>query len=143
MLAAMRTSFLGPSALLFCACGGAPAGPAPSEPSGTAGTATEAPAPGAPTEAPGTPGTSYTGGSGTAPFEIHEWALLDVLADGTAELAAGPGHPPPTLSVRKPVVYVHLADGVDEASFSLEARMASGSILEHWLLGVFENNRIS
>lgn len=71
-------------------------------------------------------------GTGEGAFALHEWALLDVPLSGATELAAGPGHPVPTMSVRKPVVYVHLADGVDETSFAIEARMASGSIVEHW-----------
>lgn len=121
MLAAMRSTVL--LATLLTACGGA----AETGSTTTAATGTTALAETTTTEtAPATP-LGATGG-----FEVHEWALLDVLDGGTTELAGGPGHPPPMTSVRKPVLYVHLPDGTDELAFALDARMTSGSILEHW-----------
>ncbi|MBX3251274.1 MAG: hypothetical protein KF901_29115 [Myxococcales bacterium] len=72
-------------------------------------------------------------------FSVHEWGLIDVGARG-AELAARavPGRPPPrreTIATpAKPVLYVHLAEGVDELRIDLGVRIPGGAILEHWPL---------
>jgi hypothetical protein len=70
----------------------------------------------------------------TAGYTVHEWGLLDIDSTGHAELAAGPGHPR-MVSARKPVLYVHLDEGVPNLSFSLDVHVAGGTLLEHWPLG--------
>lgn len=43
---------------------------------------------------------------------------------------------PPPVSVRKPVVYVHLAEGTTQLRFDLEVHLpGGGSVLEHWPQG--------
>lgn len=118
---------------LLAACGGTSATEGGSEPAGPAG----GEASGVSSETPVTEPAATTGGT-----EVHEWALVDVLEGGTTEVGSGPGHPAPGMAVRKPVVYVHLADGVDELSFSLDARMTSGSILEHWPAGALDGAHV-
>jgi hypothetical protein len=80
-----------------------------------------------------------------ARYEIHEWGVLDVPVAGAAELAAGPGRPLGTVggggtiptitirpaSARKPVLYVHLLDGLDHLDVSILVRMG-GRVMEHW-----------
>lgn len=66
----------------------------------------------------------------TAPYSVHEWGLVDVLEDGTTEIAAGPGAPPPSMAVRKPVLYFHLAPGTSPLTIDVRARIVGGSILE-------------
>lgn len=68
--------------------------------------------------------------AGTAAYTVHEWGLIDVLEDGTTEIAAGPGAPPSTMAVRKPVLYFHLAPGSPPLSVDVRARIVGGSILE-------------
>lgn len=81
-------------------------------------------------------------------FAVHEWGLLDLqLASGSAEIAAGPGRPTPPApphhgppsppswdgpSVRKPVLYVHLGDGVESLTFSASVHIPDGLVVEHW-----------
>jgi hypothetical protein len=66
-------------------------------------------------------------------YAVHEWGLIDVDASGRAELAAGPGHPERSLRpVRKPVLYVHLADDVDTITFSARVDLPQGAMIEHW-----------
>ncbi len=119
--------YSGASAFLS-ACGGSPpTEAASSESSSTAPTAGEEPArPAAP---------RYT---------VHEWGLVDVAADGSVELATGPGqanlappHPHPVVTpdsghgmARKPVLYFHLIDG--EVQVSVSATMTFGSMLERF-----------
>jgi hypothetical protein len=105
--------------LLACACS---CGAQPAE------TTTPRPEPGPenePTVEP-TPAASAT----AAPYSVHEWGLIDVLEDGTTELAAGPGAPPRSMSVRKPVLYFHLAPGTSPLTIDVRARIVGGSILE-------------
>lgn len=80
-------------------------------------------------------------------YSVHEWGLVDLAADGSVELAAGPGqsnlaaprppqpHPvvdpdPGFGSARKPVLYFHLAEG--EVQVSVSATMTFGSMLERF-----------
>lgn len=78
--------------------------------------------------------------SAVASFDLHEWGLIDVAANGSAELAAGPGSPAsipePTpdrpIHVRKPVLYAHLVDGAASVAFALRADVPGGRIVESW-----------
>ncbi|MAC29485.1 MAG: hypothetical protein CMN31_13410 [Sandaracinus sp.] len=90
------------------------------------------------------------------PFEVHEWGLLDVSASKVA-LRAGPGvrtvsiggtpllgthgtigHGGGTgighgVGLGKPVLYVHLGEGVDELALSVDVHLAAGlPLAEHW-----------
>ena len=100
---------------LLCACGGG--SPPPSNP-----TPTQEPTP-SPDPAPT-----------AASVELHEWGLIDVSPTGVLELSAGPGMPARPMSVRKPVIYAHL-HGVDHATLSVQVRLPSGRLLEHWPAG--------
>src|SRR5678816_478262 len=108
------------AALWLAACGGGtqhPTSSSPSEPT------PPAPAPPAPTVA-------------SAPYEVHEWGLVDVPeGGGPAEIAAGPGPVNVPMAVRKPVLYVHLADGATEQRFDAHVVLASGTVFEHWPAG--------
>lgn len=106
------------TAALALSCGGAPPG------------TTEAPT-------PPPPSPTTTRGS----FDLHEWGLVDVAANGAVELAAGPGSTfsvpapapdRPPISVRKPVVYFHLDPGAAPVALSLTVDVPGGRILEHW-----------
>ena len=78
------------------------------------------------------------------PYDVHEWGLLDVAADGSYELAAGPGQPsavalpsPSTMRPRprpsprrKPVLYFHY-DGSTPLTVDAQVRVP-GQIAEHF-----------
>ncbi|MFO0685550.1 MAG: hypothetical protein U0234_26050 [Sandaracinus sp.] len=66
-----------------------------------------------------------------APYALHEWGVVDVAPSGVVEIAAGAGQPQRPVSVRKPVLYVHLLDGLAEQTFGLDVTLASGSFSEH------------
>lgn len=67
----------------------------------------------------------------TAPYELHEWGVVDVDATGAVEISAGAGQPQRPMSVRKPVVYAHLLDGATEATFGLRVTLGAGTFVEH------------
>lgn len=70
--------------------------------------------------------------------ELHEWGLVDAtLRDATIDVGAGPGSAPPAhpMPVRKPVLYAHLRDGLDQVSLSVGVRLPGGALLEHWPAG--------
>lgn len=93
-----------------------------------------------------------------AGYEVHEWGLLSVDAlpgapAGPVTLAAvpwrsanplgtgggggsGPApHFPMGAGLGKPVLYVHLADGTDEVTFTARVTLpGAGTIAEHWPL---------
>lgn len=122
--------FYGGASAFLSACGGStPPEAASSEPLSTA---TEATAEGTPLPPAGR-------------YSVHEWGLVDVAADGSVELAAGPGlanraqarpdapvvHPDPGFgAARKPVLYFHLVEG--EVQVSVSATMTFGSMLERF-----------
>jgi hypothetical protein len=115
--------------LLVPACAGAPAGSTAStestaEPSPPTGNDNVAPSPSpAPVAA------------AAAPFEVHEWGVVDVPLAGTPELAAGPGRPQPQpgpMPVRKPVLYFHLDPGAAPLEVEVAARIPGGQLLEQW-----------
>jgi hypothetical protein len=76
----------------------------------------------------------------TGSFAVHEWGLVDVNASATdlAAVRAIPivARPSPhrTAAPAKPVLYVHLADGVDTLDLDLEVQLTGGAMLEHWPL---------
>jgi hypothetical protein len=112
---------LGGLCLALTACRGAH-----SDPTQTASTAADATAR---PEAGANPAT-------TAPYEVHEWGLIDVSSAGPIEIGAGPGPVQRPVRTRKPVLYVHLLDGARELAFHARVALASGSIAEHWPPGV-------
>jgi hypothetical protein len=66
-------------------------------------------------------------------YTVHEWGLLDAtLGQSVAEVGAGPGRAPPARAVKKPVLYVHLGDGVDALAFTARVELPGGKMLEHW-----------
>lgn len=68
-----------------------------------------------------------------APYELHEWGVVDVPESGAVEIAAGAGEPQRPVSVRKPVVYAHLLDGTTEQAFGLRVALGAGSsFVEHF-----------
>lgn len=83
-------------------------------------------------------------------FRVHEWGLVVTEAGGALAIATGSPQAPaanpqvvPPDSDRgltrpaKPVFYVHLDDGLDEARFTLGVRSVSrGRVIEHFPLGV-------
>lgn len=73
--------------------------------------------------------------SGPPSYEVHEWGLIDVAPGGATEVAAGPGRPAPAMTVRKPVLYVRLDEGVDTIRFGARVEIPGGSIVEHWPAG--------
>ena len=112
--------------LLGC---GAPAASGGASPPETP--ATETPATG--TTATGTPASGATEATAGGPslYEVHEWGVIDVQEGGaSAEIAAGAGRPPPSMSVRKPVLYFHLDPSIDRLSVDVSARIVGGSIYE-------------
>lgn len=106
----------------------------------------------APTPTP--PPAAATG----AAFTIDEWGLIAVLAgESTASGATGVLRHirPPQQGIGlglglqgfglggKPVIYVHLAPGVDAASFSLDLELGAGaSVVEHWPPATLEGNHL-
>lgn len=75
-------------------------------------------------------------GPRVAPYEVHEWGLVDVSAEGI-EVAAGPGRPSEPdvpMPVRKPVLYFH-RDGTEPLEVTVTVRLPHGRLLEHWPLG--------
>lgn len=75
--------------------------------------------------------TTTNGGTEAAAapgYTVHEWGLVDVDETGTAEIAAGPGAPPPMTSVRKPVLYFHVTG--DPITVAVRARLLAGMIYE-------------
>ena len=72
-------------------------------------------------------------GPRVAPYEVHEWGLVDVSAQGI-EVAAGPGRPTEPdvpMPVRKPVLYFH-RDGTAPLDVTVTVRLPHGRLLEHW-----------
>jgi hypothetical protein len=128
--------FYGGASAFLSACGGSPpTEAASSEPPSTATSAT--------TEAT----AEETAPPPAARYTVHEWGLVDVAADGSVELAAGPGQanlaaprppqPHPVVTpdtgwgtARKPVLYFHLVEG--EVQVSVSATMTFGSMLERF-----------
>ncbi len=97
--------------------------------------ATPSPAP-APSATP-SPAPSATPAV-TSSYELHEWGVVDVGEGGSpTELSAGAGQPERPMSVRKPVVYVHLLDGATEATFGLRVALSGWSIVEHFPAATF------
>ncbi len=82
---------------------------------------------------PDRPSTSSAGG---APFEVHEWGVVDVPAYGATEVAGGAGRPRPDEQehgqARKPVLYFHLDSGADPIEIEVGARIPGGRLHEHW-----------
>ncbi|MCA9605435.1 MAG: hypothetical protein KC619_07560, partial [Myxococcales bacterium] len=102
------------------ACGGgASSAPPPSDP---------------PPDEPPPPASSDEAAAAPS-YEVHEWGLIDVDASGAVEVAAGPGRPQPAISVRKPVLYVRLDDGLDTMRFAARVQIPGGTIVEHWPAG--------
>lgn len=145
--------------LVVAACGGASgsgagaragapppstAEPSTAEPSGSgaAPTGTQTPEP---TSGPSAPSALGSDGASSAEivaaptFELHEWGVVDVPFSGPVEIAAGAGAPSRPMAVRKPVVYVHLLDGVTETSFSVRVGLG-GSFVEHDPPGTLAGN---
>ena len=58
--------------------------------------------------------------------------MIDVPESGGVEISAGAGQPQRPMSVRKPVVYAHLLDGVTESTFGLRVTLGAGSFVEHY-----------
>lgn len=108
-------------AVLMAACGSTPsASPTTTaEPTSTAPAATTAPA------------ASTVAAPSGAPYELHEWGVVDVPENGAVEISTGAGQPQRPISVRKPVVYVHLLDGVTQTSFGLRVTLGAGTYMEH------------
>lgn len=77
-------------------------------------------------------------------FAVHEWGLVVTEVGGALAIATASPQPPapgpvepPFARPAKPVFYVHLDDGIDEASFSLGVRSVSrGRVIEHFPLAV-------
>lgn len=77
-------------------------------------------------------------------FAVHEWGLVVTEVGGALAIATTSPQPPapgpvepPFARPAKPVFYVHLDDGIDEASFSLGVRSVSrGRVIEHFPLAV-------
>lgn len=84
-------------------------------------------------------------GEPTAPsaWEVHEWGVITV--DGSnlsrGKFVGGPAasNPKPDVTPtrpiakkRKPVLYVHLGKGVQEASFTVTVTPPAGRVVEHW-----------
>lgn len=78
-------------------------------------------------------------------FAVHEWGLVVTEVGGALAIATGSPTPPQERRLpeqqlarpAKPVFYVHLDDGLDEASFSLGVRSVSrGRVIEHFPLAV-------
>ncbi len=113
------------------ACGGASSdasGP-PVPTSSSASEPTNSNAGEAPGPAPSAPSTP------SAPFEVHEWGVVDVPLGGPSEVGAGPGQPSVDSSphpVRKPVVYFHLDPGASPLEVEVSARIPRGSVIEVW-----------
>jgi hypothetical protein len=68
----------------------------------------------------------------SAPFEAHEWGLLDV-AGNNAQLRAGPPSVRP-MAVRKPVLYFHLGAEAEEVlvNVQVEAGTPDATVIEHF-----------
>lgn len=117
---------------LFCvACGGGASTAA--APSASEGASTSEGASAQTGETTGAGTSAGEGASaGTAAYELHEWGVVDVAEGGAIEIAAGAGLPQRPMSVRKPVVYVHLLDGTPELTFGLRVTLAAGTFVEHW-----------
>lgn len=101
---------------------GAPTASAGATPPSSGATATEPP--------PETPPTTETTSGGPSLYEVHEWGVIDVQEGGASEVAAGAGRPPPSMSVRKPVLYFHLDPSIDRLSVDVSARIVGGTIYE-------------
>ena len=83
-------------------------------------------------------------------FRVHEWGLVVTEASGALAIATGSPQAPtpeqrPVLpngregiaAPAKPVFYVHLDDGLDEARFTLGVRSVSrGRVIEHFPIAV-------
>lgn len=85
------------------------------------------------------------------PFAIHEWGLIAIDVNGSHQanaatsVAASPmlggggglglGHHGFGASAGKPVIYVHLDPGTDEARFDVTLRVPSADLLERWPIG--------
>jgi hypothetical protein len=82
-------------------------------------------------------------------FRVHEWGLVVTEASGALAIATGspqaaadprsalPDSDPRRMAPAKPVFYVHLDDGLDEARFTLGVRSVSrGRVIEHFPLAV-------
>lgn len=121
--------------LALPACHGEPA----PRPSTTASSEVATPGTVAPTvepEAASPASASPASGPRVAPYEVHEWGLVDVSAQGI-EVAAGPGRPSEPdvpMPVRKPVLYFH-RDGTEPLEVTVTVRLPHGRLLEHWPLG--------
>lgn len=133
----VRSTLTALLALGACACGASSPDPTPAAPSDPAPIE---PAPVEPAPA-ATSTTSATATSPTGAYEVHEWGVIDVQEDGTAEIAAGAGRPPPPaparppmpdrpMPTRKPVLYFHLASGTDALTVDVRARLMGGTVYE-------------
>lgn len=129
--------------LMLASCGGpgtdAPPAPIadPAIPPATPLPAT--PSPATPSPATPLPATLSPAAPAAATVELHEWGLVDHdLATGVIELGTGAGEPARPMPMRKPVLYAHLADGVDHAEFLLSATVVGGQVLEHWPATILE-----
>jgi hypothetical protein len=121
----MRTTWRLAGAVLCVACGSA--SPSPS----ATPSATPTPTPSATPTATPTP-TPPAAATATAPYELHEWGVVDVPERGPVEISAGAGQPQRPISVRKPVVYVHVLDGLAETTFGLRVTLGAGAFVEHF-----------
>ncbi len=125
----MRTThrWLALTTIAMLGCGSATGSADPSPPaSGSPPASTSATG-----EAETPPPSTTAPASASAPYALHEWGVVDVMANGATEIAAGAGLPQRPMSVRKPVVYVHLLDGSAEQTFGLDVTLVSGSFSEH------------
>jgi hypothetical protein len=77
--------------------------------------------------------------SGSPGFVVHEWGLIGAMID-SAEFSVASGVTPESPSVAqpnraapgKPVIYVHLDEGIDEARFDLVIGGRPERMLEQW-----------
>ncbi|MEM9189704.1 MAG: AgmX/PglI C-terminal domain-containing protein [Myxococcota bacterium] len=100
-------------------------------------------------------------------YDVHEWGLISLSrTDNDAAYVTGPGHfPPPPLpsawgfgpgsrpngmpqishsaaSIRKPVLYVHLADGTESVTFDARVEVPGGEVREHWPLAELSRDAV-
>ena len=117
----MHRSWIALSTLAALGCGSATQSTEPSTSAETPPASTSATSEAAP------PPTT----AASAPYALHEWGVVDVAPSGAVEISAGAGQPQRPISVRKPVVYVHLLDGTAEQTFGLDVTLPSGTFVEH------------
>ena len=120
----MRAYEIAGALALLAACGST----APSSPSASASASPSASGSASPSASASASGSASPSAS---PYELHEWGVIDVPSNGSTEIAAGAGQPQRPMSVRKPVVYVHLLDGASEVTFGLRVALRTGTFVEH------------